>query len=235
MFEGRRRGMWWCQHCLCLFKEAQVFSEASLVHPQADCWKWTNPVFCHRTDFSSTFLNVLPGFNNYLSQCRTDVRHFGRTRRIDPRRSQNKNEDCIIFKLFVFSTWNNLNTVYEKVGANAATWTDPQCLYQTLGYKSATDWVSVTQGQMSALYLSQHYFEELSGWSAFHKNVRNQPHPSLPSQVYTCAGVCPVSNPSSLSSTSEGKETALAYPSYWLVSKFEKNIKAIGQYYKNVF
>lgn len=105
-------------------------------------------------------------------------------------------------------------------------WYRPSISNPALGLKSPIDWGLQIQVQVSPLYLSRQYFAEVSGCSAWCKHVRNwclDGSPQWPSQVRTLAGVCPVSSLSSLANMSEGKRTALAYPSYWFISQL-KNI-----------
>lgn len=111
-------------------------------------------------------------------------------------------------------------------------WYRPSISNPALGLKSPIDWGLQIQVQVSPLYLSRQYFAEVSGCSAWCKHVRNwclDGSPQWPSQVRTLAGVCPVSSLSSLANMSEGKRTALAYPSYWFISQL-KNIYISKQY-----
>lgn len=87
-----------------------------------------------------------------------------------------------------------LKTVGEKVGAKVlASYRDPVSVPGP-GHTSLTQWVLVTQGQMSALHLAHHHSEELSGWSAScrHRGVSLWPEapPTLPSQGHRLAGLC---------------------------------------------
>lgn len=94
-----------------------------------------------------------------------------------------------------------LKTMEEKVGSKAlALYRDPVSMASP-GHTSSTEWVLVTQGQMSALNLAQHYFKELSGWSASCKHMGSQPlaRSSTPPYLHRCTYLLDlaISNPSS--------------------------------------